>query len=382
MSLPSAWSRVTLGEICEFKYGKSLPAKSRIPGDFHVYGSNGVVGTHVKPVTSGPTVVIGRKGSFGEIHYSENPCWPIDTTYYIDANSTQCDLKWLSYVLPSLGLTSLNRAAAIPGLNREDAYRQPLSLPPLAEQRRIVQVLERVDALRSKRQQAVALLDRLTQSIFLEMFGNPRENPNGWPVDSLANLADSDDRINYGVVQPGDDFSEGVPLVRVGDLSGGRVDRSAIKRIAPQIEAKYSRSRLRGNEILVGCVGSIGSVALVGKSDVGSNIARAVARIPISDVPLREYLAEHLRSASVQQYFRDELRTVAQPTLNIKQLSETVVMVPPVKVQVDFGTRIAEVRRQKHRQSMHRSLLDSLFISLQHRALRDELWVNVDPITA
>src|SRR4051794_19967562 len=111
------WPKVTLGEICEFKYGKSLAADNRVPGGVAVYGSNGVVGSHTTAITNGPTVVVGRKGSFGEVNYSNAPCWPIDTTYYIDSSATFVDLRWLSYLLPTLRLTELNRAAAVPGLN-------------------------------------------------------------------------------------------------------------------------------------------------------------------------------------------------------------------------------------------------------------------------
>lgn len=167
----TAWPDVELGEMCEFRYGKSLAAGSRDGGEFRVYGSNGVVGRHSTALTDGPTIVIGRKGSFGEVAYSEAPCWPIDTTYYVDASATRADLKWLSYRLKGLGLTSLNRAAAIPGLNREDAYRQRFLLPPLDEQRRIAAILDQADALRAKRRQVLAQLDRLKQSDFESTFG-------------------------------------------------------------------------------------------------------------------------------------------------------------------------------------------------------------------
>lgn len=142
----SAWREVELGQVCEFKYGKSLAASSRDGGAFPVYGSNGVVGAHSSTVTTGPAVVIGRKGSLGEIAYSDRPCWPIDTTYYVDSTATKADLRWLAYRLTELGLTGLNRAAAVPGLNREDAYRQRLLLPPIDEQRRIAAILDHVDA--------------------------------------------------------------------------------------------------------------------------------------------------------------------------------------------------------------------------------------------
>ncbi|MEU6958300.1 restriction endonuclease subunit S [Streptomyces chrestomyceticus] len=282
--------------------------------------------------------------------------------------------NWLTFNASKLA--AKGKGATFKQVNREDIGQMPFPIIALQDQRRIAQLLDHIEILRAKRRQALSLIDDLAQSAFLDMFGDPRDNPNGWPMDSLANLADSDDRINYGVIQPGDNVSGGVPLVRVGDLRDGYVDRSAIKTIDPAIEAKYARSRLKGNEILVGCVGSIGSVALVADSDIGSNIARAVARIPISSNPLREYTAEYLRTTSVQRYFTGELRTVAQPTLNIKQLAETAVMIPPTKLQEDFALRIAAIRKHKQVHLRHLTLVDTLFTSLEYRAFHGELSAN------
>lgn len=108
------WPFVELGKVCEFKYGKSLPAAKRIAGNFLVYGSNGTVGSHTEALTFGPTIIVGRKGSFGEIHFSERACWPIDTTYYVDASCTEVDLEWLAHLLPTLRLTELNRQRRFP----------------------------------------------------------------------------------------------------------------------------------------------------------------------------------------------------------------------------------------------------------------------------
>jgi type I restriction enzyme S subunit len=204
-----------------------------------------------------------------------------------------------------------------------------IPLPPLAEQRRIAEVLDRAEALRVKRRAALAQLDSLTQSLFLDLFGNPAANPKSFPKKTLDSLVRDDDTINYGVVQPGDDLDEGVPLVRVGDLIEGKVRHSDLKRIAPSIEAAYKRSRLRGDEILVSCVGSIGVVVLADESVKGFNIARAVARIPLAEATNRIFMAAYLSTDFVQRYFTNELRTVSQPTLNIKQISETIVVLPP-----------------------------------------------------
>jgi type I restriction enzyme S subunit len=98
-------------------------------GDYAVYGSNGQVGRHDSGLTSGKTIIVGRKGSIGEVHFSEYSCWPIDTTYFIDESCTDCDLEWLFYSLRYLRLDTLNKASGVPGLNREDAYKQEVCQP-------------------------------------------------------------------------------------------------------------------------------------------------------------------------------------------------------------------------------------------------------------
>ena len=249
----------------------------------------------------------------------------------------------------------------------------PVRIPPLEEQRRIAAILDQAEALRTQRRTALALLDSLTQSLFLDMFGDPLVNSKGWPFTRLDQLVRRDDSINYGVVQPGDALDEGVPLVRVGDVVDGNFDPAALKRIDATIEQGYKRSRLRGDEILVTCVGSIGVVALVEPSMKGFNIARAVSRIPVSEQVDRVFLASYLRTDFVQRYFTSELRTVSQPTLNIKQICETRVIQPPLDLQQTFATRIASIEALKatHRRAL--AALDALFASLQQRAFAGAL---------
>lgn len=212
------WPVVKLGEVCEFKYGKSLAAGQRDGGEFPVYGSNGIVGGHSKPLTSGPTIVVGRKGSFGEVAYSSGSCWPIDTTYYIDSSSTNADLRWLSYRLAGLGLTSLNRAAAVPGLNREDAYRQELLLPPLDEQRRIAAILDQADALQQSRQKLLAAIPELTASLFAEMYYSERTDwvEFGEALSTAEVFTDGD-----WVESKDQDPQGGVRLTQLADVGDG-----------------------------------------------------------------------------------------------------------------------------------------------------------------
>ena len=287
------------------------------------------------------------------------------------------DRRYLCYFLrqPSMVEYANSQAtgANLPRLSPTVLEKIEIPLPPLAEQKRITEILDKVEELRAKRRAALAELDSLTQSIFLEMFGDPAANPKGFPKKPLVSLIRNDDTINYGVVQPGDDFDEGVPLVRVGDLIEGKINHSELKRIDPSIEGAYKRSRLRGDEILVSCVGSIGVIALVGEAEKGFNIARAVARIPLAETTNRLFLAAYLNTDFVQRYFTSELRTVSQPTLNIKQLSETAVVLPPIESQREFARRVAAVEKLKATQRASLAELDTLFASLQHRAFSGDL---------
>lgn len=333
------------------------------------------VGAMEARILAEDTVMVCCIGSLGKVGIAGRP---VATNQQINSITFDPNLVWPRfgfYACRQLRpkLEGMAPATTVPIVSKSKFERLEIPLPPLQEQRRIAAILDQADSLRAKRRVAIAELDTLTQSIFVEMFGDPTRNPKGWPVAPLSTLIPTEDKINYGVVQPGDHVDDGVPLIRVGDLLGGRVLHDRLKHIDPQIEATHKPSRLRGDEILVSCVGTIGVIALADESVKGFNIARAVARIPLRDDTDRVYLSAQLRTAAIQRYFISELRTVSQPTLNIKQLSETMVMIPPLNMQAAFGDRVRDIRALQERQTASLVLLDSLFASLQHRAFRGEL---------
>lgn len=264
--------------------------------------------------------------------------------------------------------------ASYPAVSDRIVKQSRIPLPRIAEQRQIARVLDQADALRARRRESLALLGSLTESIFLDMFGDPATNPKGWLVTPLSSLVRSDDRINYGVVQPGEPFAGGVPLVRAADIISGAVaPADELRTISPAIDAKHARSRLRGCELLVSCVGSIGAVALATEAHRGFNIARAVARVPLRDDVSRDYVAAYVSAPLAQRYFTAELRTVAQPTLNIKQLKALPVRLPPRSEQIAFERALSASHHPTLSARNSAKCLDELFASLQHRAFRGEL---------
>ncbi|GHV25899.1 hypothetical protein FACS1894176_05540 [Bacteroidia bacterium] len=131
------WKKTTMGKLCELNYGKSLPKKSRMNGKIPVYGSNGIVGHHDTSITTTPAIIIGRKGSAGKLEYSEIPCYPIDTTYYIE-ETADYNLKFLYYQLQIKNLPLLNKATTIPGLNRQNLYDLELLIPDSIEEQKLI----------------------------------------------------------------------------------------------------------------------------------------------------------------------------------------------------------------------------------------------------
>lgn len=263
-------------------------------------------------------------------------------------------------------LQSIGTGATFKEISKAVVAKIEVPLPPVEEQRRISRVLDVAGALRAKRNQAVGLTAQLRQSLLALTSSSLPSEVVEWRA--LESLVAPEDRINYGVVQPGDHVDGGVPVVRVGDLVGGTVRRDGLKCIAPSIDASYRRSRIVGNEILVSCVGSIGLVAVTTPADIGSNIVRAVARIPIESDQLRTYIAAFLATPHVQRYFTAELRTVAQPTLNIKQIRALEVPVPTDDWLARFYKQAASIDRLRDDQLVQLGHLDALFASLQHRA--------------
>lgn len=138
--------QIKLGRLMVMNYGKGLPAKSRMQGNIPVYGSNGIVGWHNKSIINEKGIIIGRKGSAGEVHYSAVPFCPIDTTYYITKDDTNLSLEYLFYLLCYAKLGKIKGDVGVPGLNREMAYKETVYyLENKKTQEEVVRMLKGID---------------------------------------------------------------------------------------------------------------------------------------------------------------------------------------------------------------------------------------------
>lgn len=122
--IPEGWEEKNLGDILELAYGKALKEEERIDGIFPVYGSSGIVGYHEVPLIKAPSIIVGRKGNVGSVFLSFKDCYPIDTVFYIKSTYS---LFYLYFLLKFQSF--IDGDAAVPGLNRNYAYKNKILLP-------------------------------------------------------------------------------------------------------------------------------------------------------------------------------------------------------------------------------------------------------------
>ena len=190
--IPAHWGKARVKYLCRFKYGDSLPANARIKGDIPVFGSNGPIGTHNSANTLSPVILIGRKGSFGKVNFSDRPCFAIDTTFYVDQHSAKADIRWLYYSLYLLRLDGFSQDSAIPGLNREFAHNQYLPKLPLPEQEAIAEYLDKeitnIDTALNNTRREIELLQEYRTVLIADVVSGQVD-----VRDVAANLPDDND---------------------------------------------------------------------------------------------------------------------------------------------------------------------------------------------
>lgn len=186
---------------------------------------------------------------------------------------------------------------------------------------------------------------------------------------ALDELIEYGRNIAYGIVQPGKPVDHGIPMIRVKNFDHGRIELSNIIQVSLEIEEKYSRTRLQGNEILLTLVGSVGQTALVDENMKNYNVARAVAVIPIKSGINRNWVKYYLDSNVSQQYFKEELNTTVQATLNLKSVKKTQIWIPDDKYIEKAVATLSSIDRKIYINNRSKGALENLISIIYYKTL-------------
>lgn len=348
------WEELTLTNILDLKYGKGLPERERIDGDFPVYGSSGITGWHKEALVKGPGIIIGRKGTIGSVHFENNDFFPIDTVYYVEEDKTKVDLRFTYYLLKTLQLNKLNTDAAVPGLNRNNALRVKCKVPSLKKQSKVVEILSGYDDLIENNNRRIELLEELARLLYREWFVDFRfpgyEHvevidglPKGWENDKISNTCT---KITDGTHDSPKPVDEGYYLVTGKHITNGFIDFGKCYFISEKDHKEViARSKPEKGDILFSNIGTLGSTVYVDQ-DFEYSI-KNIALFKPKNMYLSYYLYLFLNSNRTIESFMSQSSGTSQKFLSLNFLRNVDITVPDKSILKEFFSIIDPIMKQR-----------------------------------
>lgn len=159
------------GELITLEYGKPVKDKDSTDGKVPVYGTNGQIGTsHLPAQCKHPSFILGRKGAYRGVHYSDCPFSVIDTAFYAEPLTDRIDLKWAYYKFLTYDINGMDSGSAIPSTDRYQIYSIEVEVPPLEKQRKIVAVLDCIDRKININQKVNDNLEQQAAALFSSLY--------------------------------------------------------------------------------------------------------------------------------------------------------------------------------------------------------------------
>jgi type I restriction enzyme S subunit len=373
-----------LGSLCQFVNG-GTPAKSEarfFDGDIPWITSADITGPVVtsarsfitneaiaasatNKVHAGTVLLVTRTGVGKVAVAGRDLCFSQDITALV-LDRTRIDHSYLVHFLRTKQdyFLSMARGATIKGITREVVAGLELPTPPLPEQRRIAAILDKADALRTQRREALTQLRRLSQSVFVQMFGEPGRNTKNWPVRALKELG----KISTGGTPPSamdGMFGGSIPFITPGDLDNER----PVRRMVTEAGAREAGT-VRAGATLVCCIG-----ATIGKMGIAP--ARSSFNQQLNAVEWNSNVVDDSYGAVVLRFFKPTIvawgASTTLPILKKSSFEKIEIPVPPLSMQHEFASRLKSVQ-QVETGARHSSVeCEHLFSSLQYAAFRGGL---------
>jgi len=283
--------------------------------------------------------------------------------------------RYLFHFLRTVDFYALASATTVPALRKSDLQQLRVPLPPLPEQRRIAEILDKADTLRAKRRAALAQLDTLTQSIFLDMFGDPATNPKGWPQVSIGDHAS---KIGSGATPRGGEESykpAGITLIRSMNVRDGGFLTDGLAFIDDEQAAQLEGVTIETDDVLLNITGaSVARVCRAPADVLPARVNQHVAIIRPTATFNPHFLEQCLLSPSVKERLLKIARAGAtREAITKSAIEQFKVIRPPRKLQDQFAARSNATERIHGQMCSAIAEFDGLFGALQHRAFRGEL---------
>lgn len=259
----SEWKTYKWGDLISLEYGKPIPDKNLLDGQYPVYGTNGRIGTsNLTPLCKHPSIIVGRKGAYRGVHYSNKPFSVIDTAFFIEPKTSILDLKWAYYKLLTVDINKMDSGSAIPSTDRYEIYSLSVELPPLEEQQRIAGILGSLDDKIELNRRINANLEAQAQALFQSWFVDFEPFRDGPFVDSelgkipaslkIEHIGNIPHKIESGKRPKGGASEHGIPSIGAENIKGlGIYDYAKTKFIPEDFASTMKKGKINGYELLI-----------------------------------------------------------------------------------------------------------------------------------
>ena len=253
------------------------------------------------------------------------------------------DAKYLSYLLDFLDLGRFCSGATIPHIYFKDYGKETIPTHSPEQQQEISAALDKITKLIALRQGQLAKLDQLAKSRFIEMFGKKE-----FSKRILIDLIEPDAGLSYGIVQPGDDGTGDMGVLRPIDLVDGGIATDSIKYIDRSIGDGYKRTELTGKEILISVRGTTGITAITDSRFAGMNVTRGIAVIRFNTDKVNPvFLNAAINEPASQTFIQEHTRGATLKQINLSDLRQLPITLPPLELQNEFAAFIEQLDKSK-----------------------------------
>jgi len=267
--------------------------------------------------------------------------WDVDQTKIIPEfleYALRCNRAIDYYKAKLRGSTARRRSLPTPTLLELD-----VPLPDIEQQRLALTTIHHAKNALDSRQAQLTKLDELVKARFVEMFGDKN-----YPYESLINLVLDGTSLSYGIVQPGNDGTGDMGVLRPVDIVDGKLTMSSIKYIDRSIGEGFKKTELDGDELLITVRGTTGITALIDGRFAGMNVTRGIAVIRYNRKKINPlYLNAYFNTDESQRYIQEHTRGATLQQINLSDLRIQRIMLPPLSLQNQFAAFVAEVDKSK-----------------------------------
>jgi type I restriction enzyme, S subunit len=286
--------------------------------------------------------------------------------------------KWLYYYLITIDFSGLVSTTTLPSLPLSKIRTLQIPVPPLESQRTMLEILERADVIKGKREQANQMANKILQAVFLQMFGDPATNPKGWQTTILDSVCS--DIVDCPHSTPVC-VNSGIPLIRTPNIRKGYIDFEKTRFVSEE-EHKKRLHRICPaiGDILYAREATFGNAGLVNSNQEFSIGQRIMLLRPKPSIVKSEFLVWMINSDYVYNQAKQVARGSTNPHVNVADVRKFKIIVPPIDLQDKFVLVLRKAEQIKSNQNKSTRNVDTLFASIMSKAFKGELVRDIDEV--